>query len=184
MKDKEYFEYLRNRSWLSFQFRKCFYKSIIKEFKGKVLDVGCGLGEFMESYPSSVGIDMNPYCVKYCKERGLDAKAGNAQRIPFKNSSFDGVFCLCVLEHLKKPELAVKEMHRVLKKNGKLVIIVPTESGFRHDKTHVTFLQKENTKEILKRSGFKIKKMSYFPFSFKFFRERLFFNELRVVATK
>jgi len=184
MNDKEYFEYLKNRSWFSFLFRKYFYKSIIKEFRGKVLDVGCGLGEFLEAYPNSSGIDVNPYCIKYCKQKGLDVKLGKAEKIPFKDKSFNGIFCLCVLEHLRKPELAAKEMSRVLKQNGKLVLIVPTEKGFRHDKTHVKFWYKENAKELLERHGFKVKKMFYFPFSFKFLREIIFFNELRIIAVK
>jgi ubiquinone/menaquinone biosynthesis C-methylase UbiE len=184
MNDKEYFEYLRNRSWFSFLFRKYFYKHIWEEFKGKVLDVGCGLGEFLEEYPNSSGIDINRYCVDYCKEKGLDVKFGSATKIPYKNKSFDGIFCLCVLEHLKRPELAIKEMYRVLKPKGKLVLIVPTELGFRRDKTHVKFWHKENLRELLEKFNFKIERMFYCPFSFKFFRERIFFNELRVIAKK
>jgi ubiquinone/menaquinone biosynthesis C-methylase UbiE len=184
MKNKEYFEYLRNRSWLSFMFRKFFYKSILKEFKGKVLDVGCGLGEFIGAYPNSSGIDINHYSVNYCKEKGLDAKVGSVYKIPFKNKSFDGIFCLCVLEHLKKPEIAIKEMYRILKPNGKLILIIPTECGFRRDKTHIKFWDKDNIKRLLEKFNFKIESMRYFPFSFKFLRERIYFNELRVIAIK
>ena len=43
-----YYNYLKNRSKLSFWFRKNFLlKSVIKEFSGKVLDIGCGIGEFL-----------------------------------------------------------------------------------------------------------------------------------------
>jgi ubiquinone/menaquinone biosynthesis C-methylase UbiE len=184
MNDRQYFEYLRNRSWFSFLFRKYFYKNIWKEFKGGALDVGCGLGEFLEEYSNSSGIDINRYCVDYCNEKGLDVKFGSATKIPYRSKSFDGIFCLCVLEHLKRPELAIKEMYRVLTPKGKLVLIVPTESGFRRDKTHVKFWYKENLRELLEKFNFKIERMFYFPFSFKFFRERIFFNELRVIARK
>jgi ubiquinone/menaquinone biosynthesis C-methylase UbiE len=181
MNDKNYFEYLKNRSWFSFTFRKYFYKNILKELKGKTLDIGCGLGEFIKKNGS--GIDMNPYCVNYCKGKGLDVKKGKAEKIPFKNNTFDSVFCLCVLEHLKKPKQAIKEMARVLKPKGKLILIVPTECGFRHDKTHVKFWHKDNTRELLK-PYFRIRKMFFYPFSSRFMRELLYFNELRIIATK
>jgi ubiquinone/menaquinone biosynthesis C-methylase UbiE len=184
MRGKEYFEYLKNRSWLSFLFRKYFYKPIIKEFNGKVLDIGCGLGEFLEEYSNSSGIDINSYCVNYCKEKGLDVKIGSATKIPYKDKSFNGIFCLCVLEHLKRSENAIKEMYRVLKSNGKLVLIVPTECGFRRDKTHIKFWDKDNVRELLEKFNFKVESMKYFPFSFKFLRERIYFNELRIIARK
>ena len=184
MKNKEYFEYLKDRSSFSFLFRKYFYKSLIKEFNGKVLDVGCGLGEFLEERPKSSGIDINKHCIDFCKVKGLDVKLGNATKIPYKDKSFDGIFCSCVLEHLKRPELAIKEMRRVLKQNGKMILVVPTECGFKRDNTHVKFWNKENIRELLEKSNFKIEKMFYFPFSFKFFRERIFFNELRIIAIK
>jgi ubiquinone/menaquinone biosynthesis C-methylase UbiE len=184
MNDKDYFQYLKGRSLVSLAFRKYFYKSILRELRGKILDVGCGLGEFMNDCRNFSGVDANPYCVSYCKGKGFNAKVGKAEKLSFKDGSFDGVFCLCVLEHLRKPELAVREIRRVLKKNGKAVIIVPTEAGFRHDKTHVTFIDKHMMRSLLEKNGFKIDKMFFFPFAFKFLREKLYFNELRVVASK
>lgn len=184
MEDKEYYNYLKKRSHFSFLFRKFFYKPVLKEFHGKVLDIGCGLGEFLELYKNSSGIDVNPYSVNYCKEKGLDAKVGSVYKIPFKNKSFDGIFCLCLLEHLKKPQTAVKEMYRILKPNGKLILIVPTECGFRRDKTHIKFWDKDNIKGLLEKFNFKIEDMRHFPFPFKFLRERIYFNELRVIAIK
>ena len=52
-RDKKYFKYLTSRSRLSLLLRKLMYMSIVKEFRGKLLDVGCGIGEFLQWYPNS-----------------------------------------------------------------------------------------------------------------------------------
>lgn len=182
--DKEYFEYLKKRSLLERFLRKYLYKELFKEIEGSTLDVGCGIGEFIENIPNSVGIDINPYCVKYCNQKGLNVIKNSATKIRFKNEHFNTIICVHLLEHLKRPEDAIKEMYRKLKPNGKLIIVVPTECGYKRDKTHKTFLFKENIRELLEKNNFKIKRMYYYPFASKFMRERLRINVLRVIAIK
>lgn len=182
--DKEYFDYLVNRSPIEKAIRKLLYWWLPLEVKDKVLDAGCGIGEMTERIPNCVGIDINKYCVDYCKSKGLIVYKADILNTPFKDKSFDTVICFHVLEHLKRPEDAIKEMYRTLKLNGKLIIVVPTECGYRKDKTHKTFLLKETLKELLIKNNFKIKRIYYYPFSSKFFRERLPMNVLRVIAIK
>jgi ubiquinone/menaquinone biosynthesis C-methylase UbiE len=45
--------------------------------------------------------------------------------IPVKSGSFDNILCTEVLEHIAQPELAIKEMSRILKKGGKLILTAP-----------------------------------------------------------
>lgn len=182
--DKGYFEYLKNRSSIEKSARKLLYRGLIREINGRVLDVGCGLGEFMQGIPGSIGIEVNPFCVRYCNQIGLNVKRGSATKIRFSSGHFDTVLCIHMLEHLEHPEKAVKEMYRVLKPGGKLIVVVPTECGYRNDKTHKTFLYKENLRELLEDSGFKIKSIYYYPFSSKFMREKLPMNVLRAVAIR
>jgi len=183
--DFEYYNYLKNRSKFSLWFRKNFLlKPIIKEFSGKVLDVGCGIGEFMQLYSNSYGIEINKHVVNYCRKNGLRVYYGSVFDIPFKNNTFDGILCSNVLEHLEKPERAISEMRRVLKKVGTLLIIVPTKKDYKKDPTHVKYWNEKNLVKLLKKFNFKIKKIVYFPFSSKFLRHRITFNELRVVARK
>lgn len=179
--DSKYFRYLTSRSVASRFLRKFMYASIIKEFKGRLLDIGCGIGEFLKWYPNSCGIDTNKFLIEYCKERGIKCSYGSAYKIPFKNSTFGTVLCSHLMEHLKTPEKAVKEFRRVLKKGGRLVIIVPTEGGFKRDRTHVKFWNKENIEPFLEKHGFKIRKLSYFP---GMLNKYTWLGEMRIVAVK
>jgi len=180
-REEKYFKYLTTRSKLSLFLRRLMYTSVIKEFKGKLLDVGCGIGEFLQWYPNSFGIDTNRFLVKYCKERGINCIYGSIYKIPFKKSMFDTVLCSHLMEHLSKPDMAMKEIRRVLKKAGKLIIIVPTEKGYKRDKTHVKFWDKENIGKLLEKHGFKIKKLTYYP---KLLNKYTVLGELRIVAVK
>jgi ubiquinone/menaquinone biosynthesis C-methylase UbiE len=180
--DKKYFRYITGRSKLSLSLRKFFYSSIIREFKGKLLDVGCGMGEFLEWYKNSYGIDTNRYLVEYCKKRNLKCSFGNAYKIPFNNKTFDSVLCSHLIEHLNRPESAVKEIRRVLKHEGKLIIVIPTEKGYMRDKTHVRFWDKENIEKLLKRFDFHIKKSTYFPT--KLLSKYTKLGELRIIAIR
>lgn len=179
--DREYFKYLTARSRTSLVLRRFMYRSIIKEFRGKLLDVGCGIGEFLQWYPNSFGIDTNRFLIRYCKEQGIRCVYGSAKKIPFKQSTFDTVLCSHLMEHLSKPVIAIKEAGRVLKKGGKFIIIVPTEKGYKKDRTHKTFLHEKNLREMLKKNGFKIKRMSYYP---PLLSRHTVLGELRVVAIK
>jgi ubiquinone/menaquinone biosynthesis C-methylase UbiE len=183
--DRNYYEYLKNRSFLRSALRKRFIlKSVVKEFSGKVLDVGCGMGEFMEMYSNSYGIDPNKYIVEHCKKKGLNVKCGSAYKIPFKNGSFDGILCSNVFEHLRMPRKAMSEFKRVLKCGGRLMISVPTKTGYEKDPTHVKYWHEGNLPGLIEKYRFKIRKIYYFPFSFPFLRHSVKLNELRVVAEK
>jgi SAM-dependent methyltransferase len=180
--DKKYFKYMTERGKVSLIFRKFMYSSIIKEFYGKLLDIGCGVGEFLQWYPNSFGIDTNPYLVEYCKKRNLKCFFGSAYKIPFKNETFDCVLCSHLIEHLAKPELAMKEIRRVLRTGGKLIIILPTIKGYKRDKTHVKFWDENNIEKLLKKFNFKIKKLIYFPT--KLLTNYTYLGELRIIAIK
>jgi len=98
-------------------------KYIIMETKIKKLNIGCG-EEHKEGY---INLDWQSL-TKPDVEHDL-----NKLPYPFNDNSFDLVEAFHVLEHLDKPFNVMKELHRILKPGGELIIKVPHFSrGFTH----------------------------------------------------
>ena len=97
-------------------------KKEIKKFNGKILDLGCGeKGSFDYGTLEIVGVDKN-------KER-LDKLncykkfvVNVEKRLPFKDREFDVVIFSGVIQYLKNYEKSIKEINRILKPHGKLIL--------------------------------------------------------------
>ncbi len=105
----------------------------LKEISGgKILDVGTGYGGFigflkqaLKSFDSFVGIDLNEEELKKAeKEYGTIAnfKKMNAEKLDFPDKTFDIVSIASSLHHLEKPEKVLREIFRVVKPQGYLII--------------------------------------------------------------
>lgn len=103
----------------------------------KVLDAGCGEGfttkYFHQRYAkwSFTGIDVNKYALNYSIKQNsfkFPIVSGSIEKMPFKKREFELVFCLEVLEHLKSPVTALRELKRVTKY---LILTTPNEPIFR-----------------------------------------------------
>jgi len=104
--------------------------------KGKMLDIGCGGGILTESlsyyYPrvSIFGCDVSKTAIKYARKLGSGkVKYGciKNKRFPYRDNMFDACICFDVLEHVPDIRFFLKEIKRVLKKNGEILFIVPCE---------------------------------------------------------
>ncbi len=82
---------------------------------GLILDNGCGLRN--RYYPNIVNLDIVDYPTTDVISIG--------EKLPFKSNSFDAVFSLAVLEHVKTPFECAQEITRVLKPGGTLYAVVP-----------------------------------------------------------
>ncbi len=113
------------------------------QFAGKqVLDVGCGNGYVLEQYAKSgaivTGIDLTPAAVSLSRERfrlrGLQGTfhEANAEELPFADNSFDCVCSMGVLHHTPHTERAVREVHRVLKRGGRLIMMFYHRNSFHY----------------------------------------------------
>lgn len=104
----------------------------------RLLDVGCGNGVLgyiaKNSYKEVYGIDISENALKIAKRRGVIAKKVNInyEKIPFEDKYFDAVVCLDVIEHVFEPRNLIKEISRIMKFNGILIISSPNIRNWKH----------------------------------------------------
>jgi SAM-dependent methyltransferase len=95
----------------------------------RILDVGCGTGanlKMLAAYGSAEGVDISPQAVDFCRERGLNSvKLGAIEQLPYENDSFELVTALDVIEHLDDDIAGLREMRRVLRPDGRILVFVP-----------------------------------------------------------
>lgn len=120
---------LETNKRLDVVFRRLLSKKDLKN--KKFLEVGCGMGYFSEmafkNGAKVTGIDVGNKLVAMTKKRVSSGKflTASASNLPFRNESFDVVLCTEVIEHVDQQFKSVKELARVLKKGGILVITTP-----------------------------------------------------------
>jgi ubiquinone/menaquinone biosynthesis C-methylase UbiE len=106
----------------------------------QIVDVGCGLGiataAIATQFPRAevFGLDLYPEDVlNHAKDLMPGAQrvrfiSGSAEDAPFEDSRFDLITAFDVLEHVPHPEIALRELARILSKDGVCIISVPIES--------------------------------------------------------
>lgn len=148
-----------------------------------VLELGCADGPFLPTLnqytKNMIAIDINEDSIreskllnKILKLKQINLLCSDGRALPFKDKSFDLIFCLEVLEHIKNIKQIVNEIYRILRKNGILICTIPIEIGpsllirtllskylkFKRP----TFTRKELFKNIfLKRTGKRTEYMGY-----------------------
>lgn len=141
------------------------YRNIKKFSKkyanGTLLDIGCGKKPYKKLFDNNVneyiGLD-HPVTKKTFNTRGIikpDIYA-DATKIPLKDDSVDTVIMVQTLEHIKEPEKVIKEINRIMKKEGHIFISVPLmefEHGQPYDYYRFT---RYSLEYLLKKNKFKI----------------------------
>jgi SAM-dependent methyltransferase len=105
-----------------------------------VLDVACGTGRFTRAFGAAVGPDglaigldgARTMLAKAVAESGPDNVAylrADAVRLPFKESTVDGVCCFAALHMFAEPETALDSFARVLKPGGRIVLLTSARRG-------------------------------------------------------
>jgi len=148
----------------------------------RLLDIGCGdgtLGYFAKNkYEEVYGVDISEKALKIAEKRGIIIRRVNLneEKLPFKNDYFDAITCLDVIEHVFEPRELVKEISRVLKISGVLIISAPnirylphlfslivngrfpkTSDDTEHwDGGHLHYFTFKDIEDVFKECGFKI----------------------------
>jgi SAM-dependent methyltransferase len=99
----------------------------------RILEVGCGWGELAEWVGRETGaevvaVDLSPRMVELARERGVDARIGDVQALPFADGEFDVAIAAWMLYHVPDLDRGIAELARVLRPGGRLV--VATNSRF------------------------------------------------------
>lgn len=95
-----------------------------------ILDLGCGEGSRLNKLSgrsSMVGVDFSQTAIELAKKNypRINFIKADLEKIPLKDNSFDLVYSAFVLEHLTNPETVLHEAIRLVKNNGKIVLIAP-----------------------------------------------------------
>jgi methionine biosynthesis protein MetW len=126
-KNEEFFGYERN--W---------YLPQLLKSNEVVLDLGCGdgaVGEFLiQKFNNEVyGLDFSSQALNVAKKRGLKVTHGSSEEaFPFPDNKFDMVFWGDNIEHIFHPEKTIKEIFRVLKPGGRVIISCPNMGYWRY----------------------------------------------------
>jgi SAM-dependent methyltransferase len=159
-----YFDYLRSRSRLALAYRRLYlYPRLAGHLRGRVLDVGCGIGDLVAFLPGSVGVDVNAHAVAWCQAQGLDVRACGADGLPFGSGEFDSAMLDNVLEHLAEPRGLLSEIRRVLGARGSLVVGVPGERGFTSDPDHKVYYDEARLCSTVEGAGFVADRVLHVP---------------------
>ena len=102
---------------------------LVKPAKGKtMLEVGIGTGLFAMEFSNRgmivSGVDPSGEMLKIAEKRQFTVKKGSGENIPFDDNSFDTVLAMTSIEFSKTPDKFIKEMKRVAKPGGELIVAV------------------------------------------------------------
>lgn len=154
-----------------------FIRQIIKDSRPfRILDIGCGTGEFALKLKGRrrdiniSGVDISSEMINVAKKkarftRDIDFRIGDVEDMPYDNNIFDYITCAHSFHHYPDKGKAVREMFRVLKNDGKVMIIDGYKDNMlgrvifdvivkRHE-VDVHHLHSTQFQHILRKTGFK-----------------------------
>lgn len=182
---------LRSRNFLRRLIRHFYLRDILRFVDGPSIDFGCGSGDMLARLPpDSIGFEINPSAVSYCRTKGLKAELYEPEKDDYQFSNLEpGAFTTIlfthVLEHLEKPEITLRKVIDSCQrlKIQRLILTVPCERGFKFDTTHKTFITKSFLTEhaLLSYKNVRAQHLYYFPINTLWVGRYYTFHELHVV---
>ena len=150
-----------------------------KRPKGKLLDVGCGNGDFLvfarRAGWRALGVEPDPKAVETARARGLTVHLGGLEVLESEREAFDGVTMNHVIEHVHYPRATLQACHRLLKPGGWLWIETPNLDAQGHTRyrenwvgldipRHLVVFTYRSLTRLLREVGFaRIEQLPYYP---------------------
>jgi len=146
----------------------------VTDRRPRILDVGCGTGAnllMLSKYGDAEGVDVSEDALAFCRERGLEnVKLGAAEELPYDDGTFDLVTALDVVEHLDDDLAGLREMRRVLRPGGRVLLFVPTFMflwGLQDDVSHHRRRYRmPELRRVLEQAGFEVERTTYANITF------------------
>lgn len=170
----------------------------------EILEVGCGDASFTKDltrFSKHVyALDVSPKQIASNREKYPEVQFvahDLAEPLPFDANRFQAIWCSEVLEHLFDPAFALREMHRILKPRGFIMITVPYHGRFKNvwialfkwdhhfdpEYPHIRFFTKNTLRRLCEKAGFSMIRMNTCGMS-KPVRDLLISTNLLLRATK
>jgi len=143
--------------------------------RGKILDVGAGNGCYLKAAKEKgweeFGVDLSSFATEFAKKKfGLEIFNGKLEDARFPDDFFDVVIMVHTIEHLPDPANFLKEIHRILKKDGIIYLSTPNFDSYNsrrfkekwwalQPEYHLYFFSPKTLRAMLKKSKFKIIKI-------------------------
>lgn len=188
-------------------FRKTEITYIIELLKDRsynhILDFGCNTGYLLKllchAAPKNTyyGADINPHALNTAKRRNPDFTFFLTSQLSQHAEYFDVIIISHVLEHVHDGKKMLDQAHRLLKKNGTLIIAIPQERirgdatifqllynvmRLRFENPHVISYNYENLKNLLNLSGYDLVKHTYTHYFFPFKSQKRRFDSWSLVT--
>ena len=146
----------------------------VTDRRPRILDVGCGTGAnliMLSKYGDAEGVDISEDALAFCRERGLDkVRLGAGEELPYEDGTFDLVTAFDVVEHMDDDLAGLREMRRVLRPGGRVLLFVPTFMflwGVQDDvSNHRRRYRLSQLRRVLEQAGFEIERMTYANITF------------------
>ncbi|MBV9714295.1 MAG: class I SAM-dependent methyltransferase [Solirubrobacterales bacterium] len=138
--------------------------------RAQVLDAGCGSGRTLvelQDYGSVHGVELDPQAAEVARSLGLGEIAiGRLEQLPWPDATFDLITCLDVIEHTPDDRVTLRELGRVAKPGGWLLVTVPAYQALWsvHDDAnhHFRRYSRPTLRAAALESGWQLRRMTSF----------------------
>ena len=143
--------------------------------RGKILDVGAGTGSYLKAAKEEgweeFGVELSSFATEFARKKfGLEIFNGKLEDARFPDGFFDVVIMIHTIEHIPDPANCLREIHRILKKDGIIYLSTPNFDSFNarrfkekwwalKPEYHLYFFSPKTLGAMLKKCNFKIIKI-------------------------